>query len=126
MQRKGRAWIVDQRKTIFLSNFLVNAVLSVCAGLAVSEAVFPLSKRREAQRTQWKQKLPVPKVSAPDGKDYVYSCHGRQPPTLSIYGPCSAVESGANCYSRVQLLRSFSFLYTCSRQIDRHREEERD
>lgn len=76
----------------FLYHFLVHAVLSVCAGLAVSEAVFPLSKRIEAQRTQWKQKLPVPKVSAPDGKDYIYSCHGRQPPPLSIYGPCSAVE----------------------------------
>lgn len=46
VQRKGRAWVVDQRKTFLLSHFLVNAVPSVGAGWAVSEAVFPLSERR--------------------------------------------------------------------------------
>lgn len=51
VQRKGRAWIVDQRKMFFLSHFLVNVVISVGAGLAVSESVFPLSKRRRTKDT---------------------------------------------------------------------------
>lgn len=51
VQGKGRAWIVDQRKMFFLSSFLVNAVLSVRAGLAVLEAVLPLGKRRDTKTT---------------------------------------------------------------------------
>lgn len=51
MQRKGRARIVDQKKILLLSYFLVNAVLSVDSGLAFSEVVPLLSERTDTKDT---------------------------------------------------------------------------
>lgn len=67
VQRKGRAWIVDQRKFFLLFQYLVNAVLSVGAGLAVSEAVFLLCKRGTNDTVE--REDPCAKGFCPRGKD---------------------------------------------------------
>lgn len=51
MQRKGRAWTVDQKKIFLLSYFVMNSILSVDSGLAVSQIVLLLRERRDTKDT---------------------------------------------------------------------------
>lgn len=51
MQRKGRAWTVDQKKIFLPSYFVMNSILSVDSGLAVSQIVLLLRERRDTKET---------------------------------------------------------------------------